>query len=1718
MEGCRQFLNRVETCGVIGDEETHGYVRMPLLAEGEASCPDDKEIDEETPSPETSLSRDATGTNLVKAATKAQQDLKDLDNAPLLRPPRTVKGISVAVLWMLLGAAVGGLLAYHALWKIPNHLMGKHCQHVRPIHHMGFDAIHLSKAALSFYCHAIHRQPSLELLSVAGVAAASSVASLRLAYGRAYFTTWNDAESVTELRKLYSMRTPGSFLVLRSWRLRLSLHFIFQIVIMLWLRYMLDLGMDIQAMWIFIEHGDYEFFSFNLCGVFLGLIWTAYEFHTHISEDYSGKITRAQVFFSGLTLPLLGQHVTYLAGLSLYQGALHPFLFVSTLAEAILESSVSSMIQTYAVVFSQHLSAVSKAQLYVSIAMSFVSIGYAFSTIDQVDGGKVLAKLPGFCKSFDGRFFAVFVFRCAEITSRITSLAMFQMVTRPHGIFFLLGTDILVIAALTAFFQYRVGKAAPVNQWAFVRQNMFYVVPSVLCCLMAPMLEKDCVLTMPPWCYYATRILELVAMTAISGEYLEWDIERVQDLFSDDGVVLAAFAMSTVLMIILGVIIRWFLGIRTLIDSQNETWTQSEFNNVQHALRNRILLGSQKEASTSDIGKIKSELERNPTISSKECQEIVESNAEWTEAEWEAAFLRAKATFLMQQTTKSLEDATNGTSSMKGHATKIVKTGAPITVRSSGGGGILTCKGEDVVGQFDTALSDQKFVLETTTDPFASQELLSGSEVCLRSLAHGGLLGLVPGKQSDGAATFDLRCHADWHSPEDTKFVPVLVHEELFKNPMRFAHHVYMQDDTSLRVAKLDQPKRKGQSSKSWTSEGWQIMAINGQEATRQAVDEILQKAKKAPKAARSTSGDEKSEAGTEAGSDIAKAINPGEVAAAKGEYMVQFVKVNMGTPIKFGDKVMLKHAAGWTKSALGMSKGSTSVSETSDIVDLPRPRVVDNHLGLAFTVEDAEYGSKDDPVVYQWAADFINRLQDSLTLQESLAEKYRMLTVVAYNSRTVGVEGVPGILHADTELHSKLLTSLLKPIRHEKDIMIEYDLLEDADDDIEFTESDGRIVIQGWVDEADCRAKALGLQIGDELILLELENEDKQIVVSTSRPSEMSELFSEERDELVYLTFRSRTEPKAEDNDIIKKAVDQAGLIATLLPSWQEIVAGATAVAGKSNSDMMLEDALLQERGFFATKCGLVSSLMEAGFQLLHDDFTDAALKLHNLFDAKTEQELQKEGLFPGEKYQELRNTILVRQLEVLVGSWHRVPRIIKEDRPNILRSLFRPDVELAAMRDGLRVLYARWQAKREVVVNGETTIEMPEQLTDFFSKIQPATDEDTRGDEKSLFWLTKAFHQQSDRSKHVQQLVTEFSKFYESAETFWERRVNSAREGAEHAQVSMKAAVSGEKAKVILCSSVADLMAVKAKLDGTTLKLKEDCQVGDSVKVPAGQTLILTQGAVRDVFKTKATSKTPDRDAIYRGFERMYRPDGKDVRLLFSSDDFVVQQGEAEKAMERLRRDLEQAKTAGQAFPSVKQNLDTLNEVLHDFKMNTKDQEAMRKLALQEQEFAEMMRVANNRLHQVEAKKNKLEELNNQLEADKVVLANQKQTVEELNRKLEADKAVLAKQKRDVEDELATVMTVKDNIDAEKTQLTEKTDELAKDKEKLRIENEQLDVKKKTMEEALKEVNTYLESQKTTLERKSTQQAAPEEAEETAAKTYLAGLMNRVNASLGL
>lgn len=66
--------------------------------------------------------------------------------------------------------------------------------------------------------------------------------------------------------------------------------------------------------------------------------------------------------------------------------------------------------------------------------------------------------------------------------------------------------------------------------------------------------------------------------------------------------------------------------------------------------------------------------------------------------------------------------------------------------------------------------------------------------------------------------------------------------------------------------------------------------------------------------------------------------------------------------------------------------------------------------------------------------------------------------------------------------------------------------------------------------------------------------------------------------------------------------------------------------------------------------------------------------------------------------------------------------------------------------------------------------------------------------------------------------------------------------------------------------------------------------------------------------------------------------------MRLLFGELDFDKQHDESQKALDSLQSYIAMAKTAGEAFDSIKQLLDDLSDVLHKSQLFRKDQEAKR------------------------------------------------------------------------------------------------------------------------------------------------------------------------------
>jgi hypothetical protein len=699
------------------------------------------------------------------------------------RPPRELAGIMGAVLTVLVGMALGGL-AGQQLWLLLRTYTTKWCHEATNFMDLGLHAAHLGKAIHSAFCHGVRSSTVVEIGSSLAFGAVAGPGALRLMFGRSYFTSWSEIEELQELKRLYCERSRGTFLVLYSWRARMVIIFIFDIVIWMWFRYYLDLYLDVQAMEIFVRNGQWQFFSCNLLGIVLGLFWTAVEFYKALRESNApgwSSLPGEQVLLVGLCLPLAGLHMTYLAIVSLMMGCKHRFLYISALAEAILESAVSAFVQTYAVVFSK-LDIADKMDLYSSIALSFVSIGFAFSSLDKMDGGELLVHLPGSCRSSTAQWWIVFVFRVAEVSSRATSLALFQRVWRPYGLFAVVGIDSVIIVAVAAVFQYHRGRFTGRNQMELLRSNIVYALPSVVC-LMTPMLEKDTPLTVPPGFYYTLRILELGVMVGLMGWKLDWTLTKAELLFSDDACVVATFAFSTVIMVILGTYLRNWLALNALLEAPMEVLYERPFTVTQQVLRNRILLGGGSPIKFAHfnlqelsciMGKVDSGAKRMSwEIRALLAEEGSEFARTTTRLEWDALFLSAKVSACVERALKALEDANTkrtwsseppgsietSTKTLAGvlHAENRHEVRLGSLVSLGGKGGCLT----SVEGRTEMCWphdrADQKFVLAPACDIPHGEKVLSGSCVRLRALESGYFLAAVPSSIDEGRLDLALQ-------------------------------------------------------------------------------------------------------------------------------------------------------------------------------------------------------------------------------------------------------------------------------------------------------------------------------------------------------------------------------------------------------------------------------------------------------------------------------------------------------------------------------------------------------------------------------------------------------------------------------------------------------------------------------------------------------------------------------------------------------------------------------------------------------------------------------------------------------------------------------------------------------------------------------------------------------------------------------------------------
>ena len=130
--------------------------------------------------------------------------------------------------------------------------------------------------------------------------------------------------------------------------------------------------------------------------------------------------------------------VSWSAGKDGKEAKKHRLLECSKLAEATLEASISALVQTYAIAHHDipqtiaYLGLTQEMMVLLSVLFSFCSMGYTLMGFDSKDPG--LHHLPGTADQTDDnkrmKKVMLLMMRTAEVTSRITSIALFSVCTR----------------------------------------------------------------------------------------------------------------------------------------------------------------------------------------------------------------------------------------------------------------------------------------------------------------------------------------------------------------------------------------------------------------------------------------------------------------------------------------------------------------------------------------------------------------------------------------------------------------------------------------------------------------------------------------------------------------------------------------------------------------------------------------------------------------------------------------------------------------------------------------------------------------------------------------------------------------------------------------------------------------------------------------------------------------------------------------------------------------------------------------------------------------------------------------------------------------------------------------------------------------------------------------------------------------------------------------
>ncbi|CAJ1392707.1 unnamed protein product [Effrenium voratum] len=1050
-----------------------------------------------------------------------------------------------------------------------------------------------------------------------------------------------------------------------------------------------------------------------------------------------------------------------------------------------------------------------------------------------------------------------------------------------------------------------------------------------------------------------------------------------------------------------------------------------------------------------------------------------------------------------------------------------LRTGALIHLRGPGGG-LTVADDKAVVMRWAGDTSDQKFVVEAAEEErfgFSSalgEQVVSGGLVRLRALRDASLVRIKaierPPKadeESGAAEHWNLVTAAERGGTDpDTLFSLMIWREEEYRSARRFAMHVRPLNKGCLEVRSF-RPCNENDMPPDFADVGWRIAAINGRPATSEEIESILAQARQ-DLDDDLLSEDPQPLCSSESMRSKSQKFQPARTGslATDGKatkYRVCFEKAyGNDMVVGVGERVVLRVAsvpgAGAAAGAVvgfaveighgpsGLESGSGTRAVT--VSDLADP--------LPLTIENADIGSRDDPPLYSWAAEEIRRRAEASQLRASLAEKCRVAVVVGFNSRANGLRGA--MQACNRELHLRMLRLLVSLVRGYREVEVQFDSHDEVMEELRFSsvslDNAQPLTVQA-VDAEDGAAASAGVQAGDEVVEAEVDKNgnrdslyrstkeivqalglrptltaaksrlpvlERGVVAASPRPSPPPAGASPP----LSLLFRS-PERVPVDSGVQKVLVAEAGLVAQLLPSWEEISRPEEGEPVGSKSATAAR--LLRHDEFFRLKCSLVTSLLRQGWELRYAGFAESAMLLHQQLDALTRETIR--ARFPS-LAEETKEGLLSEQLDVLTASWAAVPRLVKEQQPEQLRKLFRHDVELVAIHDAVDAAYKAWI---DQTCDSNIIVEMPRVLQRFVERVRPPYAIEAL----SSAWILRAWFTPEHQREYeaVQRVVSRFTEIYENTEQYWMRKLEGAALRMERTQEQLERALESADMRVALIPSDTaeeELRRIQGLLTPDELVLRSELQLGvgkDAQLIPAGLKL-MRRGQVVDRFKPDISCTE-----LHRRLPELATQDGSDLRLLFGGDGYNEARKQASEAIGELGAIIRVVKTAVAAFPDVAAQCQELLDKHHKGELRAVTQENKIRIQIQEKEAEEMVRTANIRLMLAEGQKKAAEEKLREAEQERVMAELAKQDSQKRADQWWENLQVMAKEKDMLENEKA-------RLENEKLQWTQVQSLMELEKSELQADIQNAKEERKRLEHAAEKWHHTLQTVKAQAEEK--------------------------------